>query len=78
MKMNMNMVDSITETIKMNYLINSRNSGDNFIIHTLTIVLITIVANYLSYRDFSLDFSLDSSTLSIYFFRLKNLLVHSL
>lgn len=72
MKMNMNMIDSITETIKMNYLINSRNSGDNFIMHTLTIVLITILANYLSYCEFRLDFSLDFSTISIYFFRLKN------
>lgn len=50
-----NMIDSITETIKMNYLMNSRGSGDNFIIHTLTIVLITMVANYLSRADFRTD-----------------------
>ena len=50
-----NMIDSITETIKMNYLMNSRGSGDNFIIHTLTIVLITMVANYLSRSDFRTD-----------------------
>ena len=44
-------LESLLESIKVNYLINSRESGNNFISNTLIIVLITIVANYISNND---------------------------
>ena len=56
--MNVRTIESITDTIKMNYLINSRDSKDNFIMHTIVIVLITVFANYISNGDLRLhDFS---------------------
>ena len=53
--MNIRTIESITDTIKMNYLINSRDNKDNFIMHTIVIVLITIFANYISNGDLHLN-----------------------
>jgi hypothetical protein len=72
MNLNSRTVESITETIKMKYLINSRESGDNFIMHTLAIILITILTNYLSYGEFK-NLSICRCDLSGIYNYIKNL-----
>jgi hypothetical protein len=72
MNLNSRTVESITETIKMKYLINSRESGDNFIMHTLAIILITILTNYLSYGEFK-NLSICRCDLSGIYKYIKNL-----
>jgi len=49
--MNNRILESLIESIKVNYLVNSRDAGNNFIYNTFIIVFITIFANYISNND---------------------------
>lgn len=52
--MNLRSTETLMETIKMNYLISSRETN-NFFINTLMILFFTFVANYISNNDISVS-----------------------